>query len=82
MLNIFQQIFGLDIQEFRDEERNLLSQTGKGSDCVWHCDVKMFGVWAGNRSKGKFLGYLYVDLYPREGKYTHNANFSIHPVST
>ena len=81
MLNIFQQLFELDIQKFEESELDLLSQTGKSADCVWHNDVAIFGVWSGNRQEGKFLGYLYMDHYPRDGKYTHNANFSIHPVS-
>jgi len=81
MLKVFQQLFGLDIQEFQESERDFLSQTGRGSDCGWHVDVRIYSVWSGDRLKGKFLGYLYVDLYPREGKYTHNANFTIYPVS-
>ncbi|KAH8592044.1 peptidase M3A/M3B [Bisporella sp. PMI_857] len=79
MLDVFQVIFGLTIEEFTDSERKLLVKAGEGSDCVWHPDVRVFGVWSGRRSMGLFLGYLYVDLYPREGKYTHNANFSILP---
>lgn len=38
---------------------------------TWHSDVTVFSVWdklADDEEKGGFLGYLYLDLFPREDK--------------
>lgn len=38
---------------------------------TWHKDVSVFSVWdktAGEDSQEAFLGYLYLDLFPREAK--------------
>jgi thimet oligopeptidase len=40
---------------------------------VWHKDVRTFDVTQG----GKPIGRFYLDLYPRENKYTHAACFPI-----
>ncbi|KAJ5704327.1 hypothetical protein N7536_000016 [Penicillium majusculum] len=44
---------------------------------IWHSDVRVFSV---RDEQSAFLGYLYLDIYPREGKYNHAANFNIYPV--
>ncbi len=60
---------------------------------VWHEDVRYFDVFeqaAGNNERatnatGKpaaFIGGVYLDLYPREGKYNHAAAFPVRPGST
>lgn len=44
----------------------------------WHNDVRKFQVVdQQNGGDGQVLGYIYFDLYPRDGKYTHAAHFSI-----
>ncbi|OQD86858.1 hypothetical protein PENSOL_c084G06051 [Penicillium solitum] len=43
---------------------------------IWHSDVRVFSV---RDEQSAFLGYLYLDIYPREGKYNHAANFNICP---
>jgi thimet oligopeptidase len=60
---------------------------------VWHEDVRYFDVFErvpeknalGKISAGKtgaFIGGVYLDLYPREGKYNHVAVFPVRPGST
>lgn len=40
---------------------------------VWHSDVRMFEV----KQNGTIIGRFYLDLYPRDDKYTHAACFPI-----
>jgi metallopeptidase MepB len=79
MLNIFEEIFGLHFVKVEGEHRDQISETGKGGDIVWHEDVQVFSVWDDESEGGGFVGYLYLDLHPREGKYGHAANFNIQP---
>ncbi|PPJ60751.1 hypothetical protein CBER1_02320 [Cercospora berteroae] len=79
MLNIFEEIFGLHFVEVQGEHRDQISETGKGDDIVWHPEVQVFSVWDDESEGGSFVGYLYLDLFPREGKYGHAANFNIQP---
>jgi metallopeptidase MepB len=46
----------------------------------WHDDVKPFMLWD-TRGDHKFLGYLYYDLHPREGKFTHAGHYMLELVS-
>ncbi len=41
---------------------------------VWHTDVKVFDV---NRG-GEKLGRIFLDMHPRDGKYKHAAQFTLH----
>jgi len=60
MFDIFEEVFGLVIvaRNLRPEE-------------LWHEDVRLFQV--NDAATGDPLGLFYLDLYPREGKYTHFA---------
>jgi thimet oligopeptidase len=40
---------------------------------VWHSDVTCFDV----RDEGRAVGRFYLDLFPREGKYKHAAQFTL-----
>jgi thimet oligopeptidase len=40
---------------------------------VWHSDVSCFDVL----EEGRILGRFYLDLFPREGKYKHAAQFTL-----
>ncbi len=41
---------------------------------VWHADVKVFDVKRG----AEHLGRIYLDMHPRDGKYKHAAQFTLH----
>ena len=55
---------------------------------VWHEDVRYFDVFEQGAGKnatsrtGAFIGGIYLDLYPREGKYNHAAAFPVRSGST
>ena len=50
----------------------------------WHADVRYFDVFERqpNGRQGDFIGGVYLDLYPRDGKYNHAAAFPVRPAST
>ncbi|KAF2475700.1 zincin [Lindgomyces ingoldianus] len=82
MLKIFEELFGLVFVEIVGEDRNALAESGKGSDIVWHEEVQIFSVWDDEGEGSDFVGYLYLDLFPRDGKYGHAANFNLQPGYT
>ena len=57
MLRIYGEMFGLDFQPVVNAD-------------VWDEDVELFAVWDNSKPGGEFSGYLYVDPYPRPGKYS------------
>ncbi|KAM7198400.1 hypothetical protein V8F20_006161 [Naviculisporaceae sp. PSN 640] len=79
MLKIFEEIFGLVFVQLTPEDRARISPTGKGEDIAWHEDVIIFSVWNDESEGDGFVGYLYLDLHPRPGKYGHAANFNLQP---
>jgi len=79
MLTIFETLFGMTFVEITGEDRGAISPSGKGDDIVWHPEVQVFSAWDSEDQGSGFVGYLYLDLHPREGKYGHAANFNIQP---
>merc|ERR1712000_147003 len=79
MLKIFEEIFGLKFVEVVEEDRKKISPTKNAEDIVWHPEVRLYSVWNDEAGGSDFVGYLYIDLHPRDGKYSHNANFNIEP---
>ncbi|EPS31657.1 hypothetical protein PDE_06614 [Penicillium oxalicum 114-2] len=67
MLAVFETIFGLKIESLRCIR----------DDYIWQPDVKVFSVH--DRHSATFFGFLYLDIYPRDGKFNHAANFNIFP---
>ncbi|KAJ9176242.1 hypothetical protein P3X46_011577 [Hevea brasiliensis] len=58
IFKILQDLFGLRFQEIADAE-------------VWHGDVSVFSVF--DLSSNELLGFFYLDLYKRDGKYGHTC---------
>ncbi|KAL2857066.1 peptidase family M3-domain-containing protein [Aspergillus pseudoustus] len=79
MMRIFEELFGLVFVELSGADRDQVAASGKGSDIVWHEDVQVFSVWDDEGEGSGFVGYLYLDLFPRPGKYGHAANFNLQP---
>jgi len=50
----------------------------------WHADVRYYDVYERlpDGKRGAFVGGIYLDLFPREGKYNHAAAFAVRGVST
>ena len=80
MLVLFQELFGLVFREITGVQRDELAESRNGSDLVWHEDVELFSVWDDDVQGGDFLGYLYLDLFSRDGKYGNASNFNLQPV--
>ncbi|KAF8349335.1 metallopeptidase MepB [Amanita rubescens] len=60
ILSIYQNLLGVRFAEI------------KGS--TWHQDVQQFAVWEKDaKDESGFVGYCYLDLFPRESKYSHAA---------
>lgn len=79
MLKIFEELFGLVFVEITGSDRDQISPSGNGRDVVWHEEVQVFSVWDDEGEGSGFVGYLYLDLFPRQGKYGHAANFNLQP---
>lgn len=59
---ITQSVFGLSYKQVENPS-------------VWHPDVELYEVY--DTETKELLGYFYLDLYPRENKYSHAAHFGI-----
>ncbi len=46
---------------------------------LWHPEVRHYDVF--DTASHEYLGSLYLDLFPREGKFTHAAAFGVRSVS-
>ena len=64
LLEMYQELLCLEFSE--------ISQPG-----VWYEDVTMFSV--SDQETKELLGYFYLDLFPREGKFSHAACFGLQP---
>ena len=77
VLGIFSQLFGLRFDEITIQDRRTFSPTGIAEDLTWHDDVLLFAVWNDEQLGCGFLGYLYLDLHPRSGKYGGMCNINV-----
>ena len=65
MLSTFSRLFGL---QFCEISLQYFSEFGADHLMTWHPDVTVFSVWDDDVNGGDFLGYLYLDLFPRDHK--------------
>ncbi|KAJ6789546.1 hypothetical protein PWT90_08815 [Aphanocladium album] len=72
ILNLVARLFGISFQEV----------TARNESDIWQADVQMFAVHDNEANKGGFLGYLYLDLFQRDGKYPNASCFNLHPGFT
>lgn len=83
MLNIFTSVMGFIFIKLDIPMQAKLSPTGKAEDVTWHPDVIIYSVWNDNSDEDSegdsFIGYLYMDLHPRLGKYGHACNTNFQP---
>jgi len=80
MLKMFQRLFGIEFVPMDTNARNQISPSGHGDDIVWHEDVQLFAVWDDNQKGNGFLGYLYLDLFRRDGKKEGMRECNVVPV--
>ena len=64
MFQICQEVFGLEISRVPEAR-------------AWHPDVELYQIW--ESESGEILAHFYLDLFPREGKFSHAAKFPITP---
>ncbi|KAG9310224.1 hypothetical protein JVU11DRAFT_9870 [Chiua virens] len=69
ILEIYQNLLGVKFIEVKGDARD-----------VWHPEVQQFAVWEkGAKGESGFVGYCYLDLFPREAKYPHAAVWGLLP---
>ncbi len=62
MLGVYQKMLGVRFRQIPD-------------GATWHPDVRLYEIT--DASGGAPIGYFYMDLFPREGKYSHAAAFNL-----
>ena len=71
LLSTYQELLGLSFTQIENAE-------------VWHEDTRMYEVRNSDapgdgRTAGALVGYFYLDMFPREGKYGHAACWGLQP---
>ena len=65
LLEVYQKLLGVKFREIQD----------KAASADWSKDAKLYEIT--DASGGEPIGYFYMDLFPRDGKYKHAAAFDI-----
>ncbi len=68
LFSITQSLYGL-------EYRDVTEEAGSRDRPLWHDEVRLYEVW--DTKRGEVLGEFYLDLHPREGKYSHAAQWGL-----
>jgi thimet oligopeptidase len=68
LFEITQNLYGIEYREVTHEAEE------RGTP-LWHEDVRLFEVW--DTAKGTQLGEFYIDLHPRDNKFSHAAQWGL-----
>ncbi|MBT4530272.1 MAG: hypothetical protein HOC27_03620 [Phycisphaerae bacterium] len=68
LFEITQNLYGIEYREVTEKAEE------RGTP-LWHEDVRLFEVWDTNT--GSQLGEFYIDLHPRDNKYSHAAQWGL-----
>ena len=68
LFEITQNLYGIKYHEVTDKANE------RGTP-IWHEDVRLFEVW--DTKTGNQLGEFYIDLHPRDNKYSHAAQWGL-----
>ncbi|KGO40507.1 Neurolysin/Thimet oligopeptidase, N-terminal [Penicillium expansum] len=68
LLQMFQHLLGAELRRVDTADRENL---------IWHEDVQMYTAWKVDGVTDEFLGYAYLDLFPRDGKYSHAGHYPL-----
>ncbi|MCC6907388.1 MAG: Zn-dependent oligopeptidase [Phycisphaerales bacterium] len=68
LFSITQSLYGI-------EYRDVTDSAGTPDRPLWHEDVKLYEVY--DRKTGEMLGSFYIDLFPRDNKYNHAAQWGL-----
>lgn len=79
LMSIYERLFDIRFEYLTPEKRQMLAGD-KADKMIWHEEVKPYIVWDHGNSD-RFLGFMYFDLHPREGKYSHSGHYSLQLVS-
>lgn len=76
ILALYRQILGVDFFP--------VPRTAEAGGKLWHDEAELYAVRssAGSGGESEHLGYMALDLYPREGKYGHAAVWGLIPGFT
>ena len=73
--NVMNGLFEITQKLYGIEYREVTEQAAVRGTPLWHEDVRLFEVWDSNT--GKQLGEFYIDLHPRDNKYSHAAQWGL-----
>ena len=70
LFSVTQSLYGLEYREVTDKAQSF-------GFTMWHPDAKLYEVF--DTAKGEVIGRFFLDLHPRENKYTHAAHWRLIP---
>ncbi|KAF3761950.1 metallopeptidase MepB [Cryphonectria parasitica EP155] len=75
ILELYSRLFEIEFELVTEERAQTLH--GENSPKMkWQEEVFLYAVWD-LKSTPSFIGYMYFDLHPREGKYSHAGHFNL-----
>ncbi|KAK7742325.1 metalloendopeptidase [Cytospora paraplurivora] len=78
VLRLYERLFDIQFELVTPERAEQL-HGDNWKETTWQDDVLFYSVWdTGNQDA--FLGYIFFDLYPRPGKFTHVGHYALQKV--